>query len=413
LFKLFMLGVLLVGFAAAGLALTAEEAPFWPRFHGPKGDNISTDVGLLAEWPKDGPKLLWTAKDLGEGFSSVSLAGGYIYTAGNVGQQSMITALGLDGKIRWQKPNGKAWTQSHAGTRSTPTINGDRLYDESPLGEVACLNAKTGEPIWHLNILDKFGAENIKWGLAESPVIDGQHVICCPGGPQTAMVALDKNSGEVVWKSPSAGDVAGYATPAVISYGGLRIILTLTARALIGVDAQSGSLLFRHEHQTAYDVNVLTPIFHAGRIFISTGYGAGSEMLQLTVHGKAASVRQVWQSKELDNHHGGVILVDGYLYGACFQPKWVCLDWDKGKRMYTARGVGKGSLTYAEGMLYTLSENSKMGLVRATPKGHEVISQFNLPAGGEGPSWAHPVVCGGRLYIRHGDFLYAYDIKKE
>ena len=279
------------------------------------------------------------------------------------------------------------------------------------MGEVACLETKTGATIWHLNILDKFGAKNIMWGLAESLLIDGEHMICCPGGPQTAMVALDKTSGKVAWKSASTGDAASYATPAVIRSGGLRIILTMTAKALIGVDADSGKLLFRHEHLTFDDINVLTPIFHAGWIFISSGYGAGSEMLKLTVRGNEAQVERVWQNKELDNHHGGVLLLDGYLYGAAFKHKWVCLDWKKGKTMYSAAGVGKGSLTYAEGMLYTLSESAKMGLVRATPKGHEVVSQFNLPKGGEGPSWAHPVVCGGRLYIRHGDFLYAYDIR--
>jgi outer membrane protein assembly factor BamB len=219
----------------------------------------------------------------------------------------------------------------------------------------------------------------------------------------------------VVWKSATADeDLAGYATPAVIEYKGLRIILTLTGKALIGVNADDGDLLFRHEHKTSFDVNVLTPIFHDGQIFISTGYHAGSEMLKLTVDGKKASVEQVWESKDMDNHHGGVVLLDGYLYGSCHDRDWACLEWKTGKKMYREPGVGKGSLTCAEGMLYTLSEKGKVGLVKATPDGHhKVISEFKLPKGGEGPSWAHPVVCGGRLYIRHGDFLYAYDIKAE
>ena len=246
--------------------------------------------------------------------------------------------------------------------------------------------------------------------------MDGPRVICGPGGPQTAVVALDKKTGEVVWKSASAdGDPAGYATPLLIECGGLRILLGMTGKALIGVDADSGELLFRHEHITRFDVNATTPLYRDGRIFITSGYGTGSEMLKLAVDGKKASVERLWKNKDLDNHHGGVILVDGYIYGAASAPKgkWVCIDWDSGKTMYTAPGVGKGSLTYADGMLYTLSENGKMGLVPASPERHEVVSQFALPKGGSGPSWAYPVVCGGRLYVRHDDFLYAYDIKKK
>ncbi len=415
LLRLVLVGFVVLGGVAVG-GRRAAEPPSWPRFHGPTGDNISPDTGLLAKWPKEGPKLLWTAKDLGEGFSSVALAGGRIYTNGNKDDKTTITALDLDGKVLWQRPNGAAWSGGRPGTRSTPTIDGDCLYDESPLGEVACLETKDGKPLWHVNILEKFAAENIKWALAESLWIDGQHVICCPGGPQTAVVALDKKTGEVAWKSPSTGDATAYASPVVIQYGGLRIVLTMTAKALIGVDADSGALLFRYPHETRFDVNALMPIFHEGRIFISSGYGAGSELLKLTVAGKKASVEQAWQNKDLDNHHGGVVLLDGYLYGAAFKPgehAWVCLDWNSGKTMYRAPGVGKGSLTSAEGMLYIYgdSDSGKVGLVRATPDGHEVISQFHIPQGGEGPCWAHPVVCGGRLYLRHGNFLYAYDVK--
>ena len=285
---------------------------------------------------------------------------------------------------------------------------------ETPTGEVVCLDADSGKEIWRLNILKKFDAKNIRWGLAESPLVDGKHVICCPGGPETAVVALDKKTGEVAWKSASAnGDPTGYATPLLIECGGLRILLAMTGMALIGVNADSGELLFRHEHITHHEVNATTPLYHDGRIFITSGYGVGSEMLKLAVNGKKASVSRLWENKDLDNHHGGVILVDGYIYGTAFKGKWVCLDWDSGKTMYVEAGVGKGSLTCAEGMLYTLGENGKMGLVRAKPERHEVVSQFAIPKGGDGPIWAYPVVCGGRLYIRHDDFLYAYDIKKK
>jgi len=407
-----VLAVLVVGFSTSP-QVRAADAPFWPQFHGPKRDNISTETGLLKKWPAGGPKLLWTARGIGHGFSSVSMADGLIYTAGNIDEKTVITALDLDGRIRWQVENGPAWTKDKPGTRATPTIDGGRLYHKSPYGDVVCLDAKTANKIWGLNILKEFHSKNITWALAESLLIDGDHVICCPGGPETAMVALNKKTGQTVWKSPSTGDLAGYTSPVLVEYQGLRMILTMTSRAVIGVSAGTGELLWRFEHITPFDENILTPIFHDGCVFVSTPR-AGCAMVRINVQGDKASVEQVWRSKQLDNHHGGVILLDGYLYGSsyrCNNCRWICLDWKTGRMMYAERGVGKGSLTYADGMLYAFGERGTMGLVKPTPSGHKLISQFEIPQGGEGPSWAHPVVCGGRLYIRHGDFLYAYDVR--
>ena len=393
---------------------SADTSCFWPRFHGPEGRNISADTGLMKQWPEDGPPLAWKASGIGMGYASVTLAQGRIYTSGNVGDKTMVTALDLDGKVVWQAENGPAWTKDYEGTRGTPTIDGDRVYQESPVGEVACLEAKTGKKIWSVNILERFGAKNIQWALAESVLIDGDRVICCPGGPEVSVVALDKNSGETVWKAKSTGDLAGYSSPALAEYQGLRMLMTMNAKAMIGVNADNGDLLWRHEHETKYDVNATMPLYHDGHVFISSGYGSGSELLKINVDGKKASVQRVWESKELDNQHGGVVLIDGYLYGAAHSAnrgKWICLDWKTGKMMYAERGVGKGSLTCADGLLYTMSEKRDVGLVKPAPEAHQVISEFKLPSGGEGPTWAHPVVCGGRLYIRHGDFLYAYRVE--
>jgi outer membrane protein assembly factor BamB len=371
---------------------------------------------LLKKWPDGGPKLLWTAKGLGEGFASVTLSGGVIYTAGNIDEKTVITALDLDGTVKWQKPNGPAWTGDHPGARGTPTIDGDFLYHESAMGDVLCLNAKTGQQVWGLNILKEFDGQNITWALAESLLIDGDRVICCPGGKKASVAALDKKTGKTVWTAQSTGDKAGYASPVLAEYQGLRMILAMTQRAVIGVNADNGDLLFRHEHKTSYDVNATDPIFHDGELFISSGYGSGSELLKLKVDGKKASVERVWQSKDLDNQHGGVVLLNGYLYGAAHQRSsagWVCLDWKSGKKMYADKGVGMGSLTCAEGMLYTFCENEKkrdVGLVEATPDAYKLVSRFQIPAGGKGPTWPHPVVCGGRLYLRHGDLLFGYDI---
>jgi outer membrane protein assembly factor BamB len=398
-----------------GVAVPAGAAD-WPVFHGPDGSNKSPDTGLLKQWPEDGPKLIWQADGLGEGYASVSVAGGMVYTSGNKDDKTIVTALDLDGKVVWQAANGDAWTKDYPGTRGTPTIDGERLYHESPTGNVISMNARTGEEIWSLNILEKFEGENIRWALAESLILDGDRLICCPFGEEASIVALDKMTGRVVWTAEGTGDKAGYGTPALVEYGGLRMILTMNQRAVVGVDADSGKLLFRHSHETKYDVNVLIPIFHEGQVFVSSGYGTGSQMIRLTVEGKKVSTKQVWENKELDNHHGGVILHDGYLYGTNSRGQWMCLDWKTGEAQWAEKGIGKGSVTFADGLLYGFNERENdrtVGLIKPTPEGYEQISAFQIPEGGKGNSWAHPVVIGGRLYLRHGDFLFVYDVKAE
>ncbi|MBC8874367.1 MAG: PQQ-like beta-propeller repeat protein [Planctomycetes bacterium] len=403
--------------------VTPGDGPNWPRFHGPNGDNISSDTGLLKEWPDGGPPLDWTCEKIGIGYSSVSMAGGLIYTAGNKDDKATtISAIDMDGNVKWQVENGAAYTGSHPGTRGTPTIDGDRLYHQSPVGSIICLNATTGDKIWSINSLETFQAQNITWALAESLLIDGDRVITCPGGPEASVVALNKMTGEVVWKAESTGQKTAYATTSLVEFGGLRIIFAMTAKALIGVDADNGRLLFEHPFKTEHDANSLMPLFHDGKVFISGGYGTtGSELLKVVVQGDKASVEMVWPSRDLDNHHGGVLLIDGFLYGAAHsfsKGQWICLDWNTGETKWAAYGVGgrnerkrKGSSTYAEGMMYMVSEDRYAGLAKISPTGLEIVSEFPLPEGSRDSSWAHPVVCGGRLYIRHDNRLFAYNVK--
>ena len=400
--------------AAAGVA-ASDSVPYWPQFHGPNRNSISEEKSLLQKWPEGGPGLVWTAKGLGHGFSTVSIADGSIYTAGNIGDDTIITALDLGGAIRWQVKNGKAWTTAPAypGTRGTPTVNDGRVYHESPHGNVICLDAKTGETVWELNILDAFNAKNIRWALAESLLIDGDNVICNPGGPQASLVALNKHTGAVVWKAPSTNEAAGYASPILFEHEGLRIIAALTSRSIIGVNADTGQLLWQIDHESYTDQNTLMPIFHEGELFVST-IRSNSAKWKVRVENGGASLEEVWRTEDFDNHHGGVVLVKGNIYGTSTsrnRNKWICLDWETGEIEHMDQGVGKGSCMYADGMLYTLGENGTMGLVRPTASGHETVSTFSIPEGGEGKSWAHPVVTGGRLYIRHGAFLYSYDVR--
>jgi len=403
--------------AALGLLVLAASvgslaAADWPQWRGPNRDDLSAETGLLKQWPEGGPKLLWTAKGIGEGFATVAVADGLIYTAGNVGSDMLVTALDLDGKTKWQTRVGAAYTKDSPGSRGTPTLDGGKLYYETPFGDIACLDARTGKEVWALNMLKEFGGRNITWALSESLLVDGNSLICCPGGPEVGVAALDKATGKTVWTCKGTDGNPGYASPIVFDYKGLRQIVTMNSVAAIGVNAKTGDLLWRFPHKTSYDANIPTPIYHDGCVFIDSGYGSGGELLKLNVDGQKCSVEQVWKTKALDNHHGGIVLVDGCLYGSSHNGKWICLDFKTGEEKYSAPGVGKGSLTCADGMLYTYSEGrGTVGLVKATPEGHEVVSRFDVPKGGRGPHWAHPVVSGGRLYLRHGDLLFAYDIK--
>jgi len=402
---------------STGLARAADRESFWPRFHGPNRDNISTEKGLMKQWPQNGPDLLWTARNLGHGYSSISIANGTIYTASSIADNTVVIALNLEGKVLWKVKNGKAWTGegpgSRPGSRGTPTINADRLYHQSPHGDLICLNAKTGDKIWDLNIIEKFKSKIPRWALAESLLVDGDNLISCPGGPHTCMVALDKKDASIVWKAPGIGERAGYASPLLFEYKGLRIITTLTAKSFIGVNADTGELLWRIKHESYADENVMMPIFYDGELFIST-LKTGSVKWKINIINGMVSLEEIWRTEELDNHHGGVILTNGNIYGSStFRNRnlLVCLDWKTGRNKYMDKCVGKVSLTYADGMLYALSIDGVMGLVRPTTSGHKLVSSFEIPKGGKGNSWAHPVVCGGRLYIRHGEFLYAYKLR--
>lgn len=407
----------LAALLAAAAALGAEPdaaAPFWPQFHGPNRDNIARDTGLLDRWPEGGPPLVWTAEGLGHGYASIAIAHGLIYVAGNLDGRTVLTALDLDGQTRWTFDVGPAWEKDYPGTRGCPTIDGDRLYYESPLGEVVCLDAKTGSQRWRLNLLKKYVGHNLRWGLCESLLVDGPNLICSPGGDQTAVVAMDKYDGMTVWKSPSVGQPPGYASPSLGEFQGLRMIFTTTAKAVIAVDAADGRLLWKFKHLTPFDENITMPLYHDGHVLVSTQM-TGSVMLRIHVTGRRATVEEVWRIKDLDNHHGGVLLFEGAIYGTGANgrgARLACLDWQTGELLFREPRVRKGSVTLADGKLYCLDERRTVSLVTADPVHHEVTSQFRIPAGGEGPTWAHPVVTGGRLYVRHSGRLYAFDVRR-
>jgi outer membrane protein assembly factor BamB len=387
----------------------------WPQFHGLNRDNISTETHLLPRWPDGGPKLLWQADGLGEGWASVAISHGRIYTAGNLGSNTVITALDLTGKRLWQIANGPAARCQFPGARGTPTISGGRLYHLNADGDILCANAETGQRVWSLNIVEKFGCRIPQWGLAESLLVDGNNVICTPGSPTVLVAALDRATGKTNWTTPGNDDKPGYAAPILVNYGGVRQIVTTTSASAIGVDAATGKLLWRHDWPAPFEVNVSQPIYHDGHLALFGTWGRGATLLELTANG----VEERWHTTELDNEHGGVVLVDGRLYGYADgnhkHRHWACLDWSTGKTLWTSDELPspRSCVTgYADGKLYLLTEKGTVALATPRPDKFEIVSQFNLPKQGQGPTWAHPVICDGRLYIRHSQYLYVYDVSR-
>jgi len=405
------------GFVLAIACCLAAAGPDWPQFEGPRRENKSADTGLLKSWPEEGPQLLWRAAGIGRGFSSVAIGRGRIYTAGQTEEDTIVTALDLDGQTVWQARNGPAYQRSPAGSRGTPTLDGPRLYHLSGNGHVICLDAGSGKSLWTLNMVERFGGRVCQWGLSESLLIDGRRLICCPGGQQIAMAAVDKETGRTIWECRGAGDPPSYASAILVEHGGLRQIVTMTAESAIGVAAETGSLLWRYEREAPYDVNATTPVYHEGHVAIFTTWGRGATLLKLNVVGQNCTVEKVWHTADLDNEHGGVILLDGYLYGLADgghkQRRWACIEWRTGKTMYQTEPLrgSTATLTWADGMFYLVGPRGEVTLQRPDPREFKIVSQFTLPKGGEGAVWARPVVCGGRLYVRHGDLLYAYDVR--
>ena len=413
-------GKFLYAITVSLMTVSFVAAEDWPQFHGPRRDNHSRETRLLTQWPEGGPMLIWKIQEIGNGYSSVAIAGKLIYITGEINKENVITALDPSGQKIWRQKNGPAYTRSHPGTRSTPTIMQGKLYNLSGTGNLICLDALMGRPIWTLNILDKFNGRNTRWGMSESPLLDGDKVICCPGGEKVGMVALHKDTGKIIWTTPMAGNLPGYGSAILVDYKGLRQIVTMTSHSALGVAADSGKLLWRYPHTVRFEANCDTPLYHDGHLYLFGTWGRGATKLKLIVEGNDCSVKEIWRTAELDNEHGGVILENGYLYGQADgdhkNRHWACLDSKTGNTMWAGpefAGQRSASLTFADGMLYIVSDRGQVGLLRPDPKQMDIISRFELPMEGHGPVYAHPVVCGGQLYLRHGDFLYAYDIRSK
>jgi outer membrane protein assembly factor BamB len=400
----------------AAVRLTAnvkESGAIWPQFLGPDRNNRSREKGLLAKWPEGGPKRIQTITGLGVGFSNISIADGVLYTMGNHGQRELVLAFNPDsGKSLWEFDNAAAYHNGYGdGPRSTPTIDGEQLYALGGTGELVCLDRKSGTKIWQKNIVKEFGSGVPGWGICESVLIDGDRLICTPGGRDATMVALDKKTGATVWKAAvPQNDPAAYASPILVEAGGVKQFAQLTARGTIGVRAGDGKFLWRDDSSANRTANCCAPVASDGMVFTASGYGKGGSMVELSSSGGETSCRFVWHSDDLIVHHGGLVLHEGHIFGT--NDEFLnCVELKTGKLKWKANCVGKGSLTFADGRLIVRSEGGAVALVEATPAKYNESGRFNQPERSGKSAWTYPVVAGGRLYLRDQDKLLVYDVK--
>ena len=402
--RLFILLMLLVPFIAE-----AQIA----QFGGPNRNGSYPDKALLDTWPTDGPELLLTIEGIGAGWSSAVTNDKAIFITGKKDTLDYLTSIDLTGKINWQVPFGKSFLNSFPDTRCTPTVEGNRVWVISGTGNLACFDATTGKQIWSVDVDKQFDAKWYNWGVAESALIVDDKVICSPFGNKTALVAFDKNTGKLIWQTKSVGGQRAFVSPVIYKYKNFKYILTLNTEKVIAVNPENGDIAW--EYKTRGDkIAPNTPLFKDNEIYITKGYNSPSVMLQMAADGK--SVSEKWIDSTLDCHHGGVVLVDGNIYGSNWisngKGNWCSLNWNTGKVGYETTWFNKGSIITADNKLICYEEKTgNVGLVNPNPTKFDVISSFKVNKG-TGTYWSHPMINKGKLYLRHGDFLMVYNIKK-
>ncbi|MDG2407903.1 MAG: PQQ-like beta-propeller repeat protein [Pirellulales bacterium] len=408
----------------------------WPQWRGPSRTDISNESGLLRQWPDGdaGPKQLWVSHDAGIGYSGPAVVDGVLYTMGALplsasgleeqgGEDAVAEAkeyvIAMDteaGELLWSSEVGDVFQNNWGnGPRSTPTIDGEFIYALGALGDLVCLEKANGKLVWKRSFTEDFGGEVPNWGYCESVLIDGDHLICTPGGPEGAMAALDKKTSEVIWRSTDFTDGAQYVSMIAIENGGKRQYIQLTQQHLVGIDAKSGDLLWSSDWPGRVAV-VPTPIAKGDAVYVTSGYGVGCKLLRLDKENQA---EEVYANRNMKNHHGGVILLDGHLYGYSDGVGWLCQKFEDGKKVWSEKGeLGKGAIAYADDRFYCIGEDDgRVVLIDAssdgwTPRGEFTLSpqtELRKPAG---RVWTHPVIIDGRLYLRDQELLHCYDVRK-
>ena len=401
-----MVGALLMPLASAQQPAPKE----WSQWRGPSRDGISEETGLLQEWPKSGPPLAWRTNGVGNGYSSFSTSGGRLYTLGaRAGIEYVIALDRATGKKVWETQNGRRFENDRGdGPRSTPTVEGDRLYVLGGNGDLTCLEHATGKKIWSVNIVQRFGGVNPYWGYSESPLILGDRILVNTGGRGAGIAAVSTADGSTLWRQHNDG--AGYSSPMLMRTGSLNQVIFFTEDRAMAVDPRDGRLLWSYNKANNGTANIATPIVRGTRVFVSSDYGTGGALLDVRAAGNLATANEVYFTRDMRNHHASSVLVGDHLYGFS-SSILTALMFDTGKTVWRDRSVGKGSLIFADGRLYLYSEDSVVGLAEASPAGYREHGRFTLAQQSGLPTWSHPIIAGGLLIIRDQDNVFAYNVK--
>ena len=403
----FVTAALALSLPAVVSNLTLDD---WPQWRGKNRDGVSVEKGLMKTWPQGGPGLAWTAKGAGDGYSSFSVVGGKVYTLGaRSGTEYVMAFDEATGKKLWEVANGARFSNDRGdGPRATPTINGGTVYAYGASGDLSALDAATGKSIWKINVLQKFGGGNITWGLSESPLVLADRILVNAGGPKATIVAVSRKDGSVLWRT-SESDEAGYSSGVAHEFGGVPQAIFFTANRGLAVDTRDGRMLWSYDRVSNRTANIATPIARGNKVFFSSDYGTGAGLVELTASGKDISAKEVYFTREMRNHHSSSVLIGDHLYGFS-SAILTAMKFDTGEVAWRDRSVGKGSVVFADDRLYLFSETGVVGLAAADPTGYHEHGRFQIKTGSL-PTWSHPVVANGKLFIRDQDTIYAYDVK--
>lgn len=406
---------LLVSFVLSGNLFSQEKV----EWRGPDRSGIYPDTNLLKSWPENGPALLLELKDIGNGYSSPVVYNSTIFVTGRKDTLDVISAYTMKGEKQWETAYGRAWVRTFPETRCTPTIENNRIYLVSGMGQVVCVDAKSGKLIWTVDAQTEYKGEPHKWGIAESVAISDRAVFYVTGGDETSVIALDKLDGRLLWKTRSLSGTRAYASSVVIEKAGLKLLLAQTANDLLAINIENGDIIWNynlmqyHTGESGKGANTNTPLFYNNEIFITSGYDHPAIMLSLAADGRSVSVK--WTNPDFDNHLGGVVKVGESIFGSNWinntNGNWMCVDWNTGKTRYETKWINKGPIISADGMLFCQEEKTgNIALVRPNPAKFDIVSSFKTGNGGE-PFWAHPAIFDGKLFVRHGESLKVFDLK--